>query len=75
MSGALPSRLAWLEGALDDYIAEEAGHDEWILNDIRAAGGAAEAVRHGAPGHATEVMVEMCIRDRACVWPAARSGA
>jgi hypothetical protein len=34
-----------------------AGHDEWILDDIAACGGDAEAVRHGAPGHATEVMV------------------
>ena len=27
----LPSRLAWLQSALIDYIREEAGHDEWIL--------------------------------------------
>mgnify|MGYP003338279034 CR=1 FL=1 len=25
--------------ALDDYIEEETGHEEWILNDIAAAGG------------------------------------
>ena len=25
--------------ALDDYIAEETGHEEWILDDIAAAGG------------------------------------
>lgn len=48
---------AWLEGALDEYIEEEQGHDEWILDDIRACGGDAEAVRRGPPGHATEVMV------------------
>jgi pyrroloquinoline quinone (PQQ) biosynthesis protein C len=54
---ALPARHAWLRGALDEYIAEEAGHDEWILQDIAACGGDALAVRHGAPGHATEVMV------------------
>jgi heme oxygenase len=54
---ALPARHAWLREPLDEYIAEEAGHDEWILDDIRACGGDAEAVRHGAPGHATEVMV------------------
>lgn len=54
---ALPPRNAWLRGALDEYIEEETGHDEWILNDIRAAGGDAEAVRQGRPGHATEVMV------------------
>jgi heme oxygenase len=57
MKVALPPQHAWLHGALDEYIEEEAGHDEWILNDIRACGSDAEAVRHGAPGHATEVMV------------------
>ncbi len=54
---ALPDRLRWLDDALDEYIEEEAGHDEWILDDIRACGGDAEAVRRGRPGHATEVMV------------------
>jgi pyrroloquinoline quinone (PQQ) biosynthesis protein C len=54
---ALPDRHAWLRGPLDEYIAEEAGHDEWILNDIAACGGNAASVRHGRPGHATEVMV------------------
>jgi len=54
---ALPPRLHWLHSALDEYIEEEAGHDEWILDDIAACGGDAQAVRHGRPGHATEVMV------------------
>ncbi|WP_164962224.1 TenA family transcriptional regulator [Rubrivivax sp. JA1026] len=54
---ALPAHHAWLEGPLDEYIEEESGHDEWILDDIAHAGGDAEAVRHGAPGVATEVMV------------------
>lgn len=54
---ALPAHHAWLRGPLDEYIEEEAGHDEWILNDIAACGGDASAVRLGAPTHATEVMV------------------
>jgi pyrroloquinoline quinone (PQQ) biosynthesis protein C len=54
---AMPARHEWLRGPLDEYIEEESGHDEWILDDIRACGGDAEAVRCGAPGHATEVMV------------------
>jgi len=54
---ALPARHAWLRGPLDEYIAEEAGHEEWILNDIRACGGDAEAVRRGTPGDATQAMV------------------
>jgi heme oxygenase len=53
----LPLRNHWLRNPLDEYIDEEQGHDEWILDDIRACGGAAEAVRTGLPGHATEVMV------------------
>jgi len=57
MQAALPAQHAWLHAPLAQYIEEEAGHDEWILDDIRACGGDAEAVRHGAPGHATEVMV------------------
>ncbi|MBS0430168.1 MAG: iron-containing redox enzyme family protein [Proteobacteria bacterium] len=54
---ALPARNGWLADPLDEYIEEEQGHDEWILDDIRACGGDAEVVRRGPPGHATEVMV------------------
>lgn len=43
--------------ALDDYIAEETGHEQWILNDIARSGGDAQAVRLGAPRPATELMV------------------
>ncbi|MDE2065049.1 MAG: iron-containing redox enzyme family protein, partial [Bradyrhizobium sp.] len=53
----LPSGREWLAEALDEYIAEESGHEEWILDDIRNAGGDAEAVRHGQPKMATEFMV------------------
>ncbi|SHN78207.1 AMP-binding protein [Bradyrhizobium erythrophlei] len=53
----LPSGREWLEEALDEYIAEESGHEEWILDDIRNAGGDAEAVRLGRPNMATEFMV------------------
>lgn len=54
---ALPAHHAWLRGPLDEYVAEEQGHEEWILDDIRACGADAEAVRNGRPGHAAEVMV------------------
>lgn len=55
---ALPARYApWLGPALDEYVEEEQGHDEWILDDLAACGADAEAVRHARPGHATEVMV------------------
>jgi len=54
---ALPPRHAWLLPALDEYIEEEQGHDEWILSDIAECGADAGAVRQGRPGHAAEVMV------------------
>ena len=55
---ALPERNEWMREALTGYIAEEAGHDEWILDDIRACGADAEAVRYGQPGAATAAMVD-----------------
>ena len=55
--GRLPFRLEWLRDAMAHYIAEELGHQEWILNDIAAAGGDAQAVRDGPPALATELMV------------------
>lgn len=53
----LPERLEWLREAIAEYIEEEYGHQEWILNDIRACAGDAEAVRAGTPKMATELMV------------------
>jgi pyrroloquinoline quinone (PQQ) biosynthesis protein C len=53
----MPQRLDWLRGPLDEYIEEEQGHGEWILDDIRTCGGDEQAVRHGKPGAATELMV------------------
>jgi hypothetical protein len=50
-------RLAWLMPALGEYIEEEDGHDGWILDDIRAAGGDPEAARQSRPDHAADVMV------------------
>ena len=55
--GRLPERVNWLRTAVAEYIAEEIGHEEWILNDIKASGGDAEAVRNGQPGMATELIV------------------
>jgi heme oxygenase len=49
--------MAWLRQAVAHYIEEEIGHDEWILDDIAAAGGDADAVRHSQPDIDTEVMV------------------
>lgn len=57
LGGRLPERLAWLRRPVAEYIEEEIGHEEWILNDIAAAGGDAEAVRQSRPDLPAEVMV------------------
>ena len=53
----LPERHEWLRSAIAEYIEEELGHQEWILNDLAACGADPEAVRHGQPALATELMV------------------
>ena len=57
LGGRLPERLAWLRRAVAEYIEEEIGHEEWILSDIDAAGGNAEAVRNSRPELPAELMV------------------
>lgn len=53
----LPQEKEWLRNAVAEYIEEEVGHQEWILNDIANCGGDKEAVRHGQPKMPTEMMV------------------
>lgn len=53
----LPQRLAWLQPDILHYLEEEQGHDEWILNDIEAAGGDRLAARLSSPDLATDAMV------------------
>ncbi len=59
--GRLPEHYEWLRAALGEYIEEEMGHQEWILNDLAACDGDPEAVRsglgQGAPCPAIELMV------------------
>lgn len=57
LGGRLPERLAWLRRPVAEYIDEEIGHEEWILDDIAAAGGDAEAVRASRPDLPADVMV------------------
>ena len=58
---ACGSRLSddreWLRAAVAHYIDDEYGHEEWILNDIRACGADAERIRTAQPSRATELMV------------------
>lgn len=53
----LPDDKEWLRAACTEYIEEEIGHHEWILNDIAALGGDREEYRHSLPLPATELMV------------------
>ncbi|WP_444920205.1 TenA family transcriptional regulator [Microbulbifer sp. CnH-101-G] len=53
----LSQQQEWLREAVAEYIEEETGHQEWVLNDIAACGGDAEAVRNGRPNLSTELMV------------------
>lgn len=57
VGGRLPESKEWLRTAVAEYIEEEVGHQEWILNDIAACGADKEAVRHSQPGLHTELMV------------------
>ncbi len=54
---ALPARLQWMQLELDEYIEEEEGHDEWILDDLSACGVARGQVIGSAPAFATELMI------------------
>ncbi|MFQ3197882.1 MAG: long-chain acyl-CoA synthetase [Paraglaciecola sp.] len=47
----------WLREAVAEYIEEELGHQEWVLNDISACGVDKESIRQGQPSFATELMV------------------
>ena len=53
----LPHRLDWLRVAMAHYVEEETGHQEWILKDIAACGGDAEAVRNSQPDLPAELLV------------------
>jgi len=53
----LPARLEWLRTAISEYIREETGHQDWILNDIRACGADPEQVRNGTPELPAELLV------------------
>lgn len=53
----IPMQKEWLREAIAEYIEEETGHQEWILNDIRACGVDPELHRYGKPNPQTELMV------------------
>jgi len=53
----VPHSMEWLRDAMAEYIEEEVGHQEWILNDIAACGFDAEAVRNSEPDLPAELLV------------------
>jgi pyrroloquinoline quinone (PQQ) biosynthesis protein C len=55
--GRLHDNYEWLRVSIGDYIQDEMGHQEWILDDIAACGFDKEAVRNATPSLATELMV------------------
>lgn len=53
----MPESKKWLHDAIAEYIDEEKGHEEWILNDIAACGADKEAARNSTPNLETQVLV------------------
>lgn len=53
----LPARLEWLRTAIGEYIEEEMGHQEWILDDIAGCGADRASAAASEPSLATELMV------------------
>jgi len=53
----LSDEKEWLREAVAEYIEEELGHQEWVLNDIEACGYDKGIARQSVPNFATELMV------------------
>jgi pyrroloquinoline quinone (PQQ) biosynthesis protein C len=53
----LPERLRWLHGSLKDYIVEEIGHEQWILDDLAACGVDPDDVAASEPNFETDLLV------------------
>lgn len=47
----------WVRLAMAEYIQEEIGHQEWILNDLEACGVEKASVRQSKPSLPTELML------------------
>ena len=55
--GHMPPEKEWLKPVFAEYIAEETGHEQWILNDIEHAGGDADKAAASRPCLPSELMV------------------
>lgn len=59
--GRLSAEYEEVRTAIANYIDEEKGHQEWILNDIQACGGDAQAVRHNQAQGQVGVPIELMV--------------
>lgn len=57
MGSKIPQSKKWMHEAIIEYQEEEVGHEEWILNDIEAAGGDREEARNSMPNLETQALV------------------
>lgn len=57
MGSLLPMDKKWLQKAIIEYLEEEQGHEEWILNDIEAAGGDKQVARDSTPSLETQNLI------------------
>ena len=53
----LPDSYQHLLSSLREYIDEEIGHEQWILNDLEACGADRAAIERSSPNHETELLV------------------
>ena len=53
----LPDQHRWLQASILHYLEEEAGHEQWILDDIAHAGGDRDGAAASRPSVATQAMV------------------
>lgn len=70
----LPARLEWLREAVAEYIAEETGHQDWILDDLAALGESRAGHAEALPLPQTELMVAYAYDSIARVDPLAFFG-
>ncbi len=60
--GRLSGEQRWLESAIAGYIQEEAGHEQWILDDLEVCGCDRDACASGAAPFHSDVLVS-CLYD------------
>ena len=53
---------AWLRDAVAEYIDEERGHEQWILDDIDQAGGGAAGRSRNRPGRRVRRVTARVVR-------------